>query len=172
MLDTHNDYLYENGKRHASLRESLDETNPTNLEELVMAARIAQMPIVYGMHQSQQHHHIESHSHNSQWHGADSRESLFDDIDEGSWEAEIYRGVEPKSSNGNVIVSRHWKQRFVMHVFLFICNTAYNFPTLSSAFANTDLDYQLKKRNITNVVIAGLISGTRFASTARYASEL
>lgn len=119
MLDTHSDYLYENGQRHTSLRESLDETNNiANLQELIMAARIAQMPIVYGMHQSPKHHLIETHSHNIQWHGADSRESLFDDdIDEGSWEAEIYRGVEPKSSNGNVIVSRHWKQRFVMHVF-------------------------------------------------------
>ena len=44
-------------------------------------------------------------------------------------------------------------------------------PALSS-FANTDLDYQLKQRNITKVVIAGLIAETCFESTARYAYEL
>ncbi|KZP14383.1 Isochorismatase hydrolase [Athelia psychrophila] len=65
--------------------------------------------------------------------------------------AGFYQGLEPQLSNGDVVVSKHWN---------------------SSSFANTDLDYQLKQRDITNVVLAGLISETCFESTARYAYEL
>jgi nicotinamidase-related amidase len=45
------------------------------------------------------------------------------------------------------------------------------FPPFSS-FANTDLDYQLRKRGISKVVFAGLVANTCIESTARYAYEL
>jgi nicotinamidase-related amidase len=43
---------------------------------------------------------------------------------------------------------------------------------LYSSFQNTDLDYQLHQREITNVVVAGLESNTCFEATSRYAYEL
>jgi nicotinamidase-related amidase len=41
-----------------------------------------------------------------------------------------------------------------------------------SGFANTDLDFQLKQRDITHVIVVGLLANTCIESTARYAMEL
>jgi nicotinamidase-related amidase len=41
-----------------------------------------------------------------------------------------------------------------------------------SSFANTDLDFQLKQRDIENVVVVGLVANTCMETTARYAYEL
>jgi nicotinamidase-related amidase len=41
-----------------------------------------------------------------------------------------------------------------------------------SSFQNTDLDFQLRQRDITNVVIAGLTANACVEATARYAYEL
>lgn len=43
---------------------------------------------------------------------------------------------------------------------------------VNSGFANTDLDYQLHQREITHLVMAGMIANTCLESTARYAREL
>jgi len=32
-------------------------------------------------------------------------------FEEGSWGAEIYEGMEPDLSNGDVVVSKHWNSR-------------------------------------------------------------
>jgi nicotinamidase-related amidase len=52
---------------------------------------------------------------------------------------------------------------------LYIRNLPMN--VCDSSFHNTDLDYQLKQRGITHVVIAGLLQ-TPVEATARYAYEL
>lgn len=41
-----------------------------------------------------------------------------------------------------------------------------------SSFQNTDLDYQLRQREITHLVLAGMIANTCLEATARYAYEL
>lgn len=41
-----------------------------------------------------------------------------------------------------------------------------------SGFANTDLDYHLHQREITHLVMAGMIASTCLESTARYGREL
>lgn len=41
-----------------------------------------------------------------------------------------------------------------------------------SSFANTDLDYHLRQRDITHVVCAGMVANTCLEATARYAVEL
>jgi nicotinamidase-related amidase len=43
---------------------------------------------------------------------------------------------------------------------------------LESSFQNTDLDYQLRQREITNLVMGGLTANTCLESTARFAYEL
>ncbi|KAL1800715.1 hypothetical protein ACET3X_001057 [Alternaria dauci] len=73
-------------------------------------------------------------------------------LEEGSWGAEIFEGLEPDVlGNKDVVVGKHWN---------------------SSGFANTDLDYQLHQREITHLVIAGMTANTCVESTARYAREL
>lgn len=44
--------------------------------------------------------------------------------------------------------------------------------TKHSSFQNTDLDYLLRQREVTNVVIAGLTANACVESTARYAYDL
>lgn len=72
-------------------------------------------------------------------------------FEEGSWGAQIYKGLEPDLSNKDVVVSKHWS---------------------SSSFQNTDLDYQLRQRDIQNVVIVGMTANACVESTARYAYDI
>ena len=55
----------------------------------------------------------------------------------------------PKS--GEIVVAEHW---------------------CSSGFANTDLDLQLKKHGIHQLIVMGLIAHTCVEATVRYAAEL
>ncbi|KAB8298336.1 hypothetical protein EYC80_002063 [Monilinia laxa] len=62
------------------------------------------------------------------------------------------QGLEPDvQGNGDVVVSKHW---------------------CSSSFQNTDLEYQLRQKDITHLVFGGLTANTCLESTARYAYEL
>jgi len=56
-----------------------------------------------------------------------------------------------KPQKGETIVSEHWT---------------------SSAFANTDLDMQLKIQGVDHIVLAGLVANTCLESTGRYGVEL
>lgn len=42
----------------------------------------------------------------------------------------------------------------------------------SSSFQSTDLDFQLRQRDVSRVVMAGLTANTCLESTSRYAYEL
>jgi nicotinamidase-related amidase len=67
----------------------------------------------------------------------------------GTWGGEFRAEFEPKPAE--IVVSEHW---------------------CSSGFANTDLDLQLKKHGIHQLVIIGLIAHTCIEATVRFAAEL
>jgi ureidoacrylate peracid hydrolase len=67
----------------------------------------------------------------------------------GTWGGEIRPGFEPKP--GEIVATEHW---------------------CSSGFANTDLDLQLKKHGIHQLIVVGLIAHTCIEATVRYAAEL
>ncbi|BDM22105.1 hypothetical protein KMS_R18630 [Pseudomonas sp. LRP2-20] len=67
----------------------------------------------------------------------------------GSWGGEWHPDFVPQE--GDIIIQAHWGQ---------------------SGFANTDLDFQLKQRGITHVIVVGLLANTCIESTARFAMEL
>ena len=67
----------------------------------------------------------------------------------GTWGGEIRSEFQPKP--GEIVVAEHW---------------------CSSGFANTDLDLQLKKHGIHQLIILGLIAHTCVEATVRYAAEL
>ena len=71
-------------------------------------------------------------------------------FEEGSWGAQIYHGLEPDLSNKDVVVSKQWS---------------------SSSFQNTDLDYELRQRDVQNVVIVGMAANACVESTARCAYD-
>ena len=59
--------------------------------------------------------------------------------------------IAPRRDAGEIVAKEHW---------------------CSSGFANTDLDLQLKKHGIQNLIIIGLIAHTCVEATVRYAAEL
>jgi ureidoacrylate peracid hydrolase len=67
----------------------------------------------------------------------------------GTWGGEIRPGFEPKA--GDIVAMEHW---------------------CSSGFANTDLDLQLKKHGIHQLIVIGLIAHTCIEATVRFAAEL
>lgn len=67
----------------------------------------------------------------------------------GTWGGEIHPGFEPQP--GDVVAHERW---------------------CSSGFANTDLDLQLKRHGIEQVIVMGLIAHTCVEATVRFAAEL
>jgi len=70
-------------------------------------------------------------------------------FEDGTWGGEIRPGFEPKP--GDIVATEHW---------------------CSSSFANTDLDLQLKKHGIHQLIVIGLIAHTCVEATVRFAAEL
>ncbi|KAA8571232.1 hypothetical protein MFRU_055g00320 [Monilinia fructicola] len=150
LIDPYNDFLHPNGKAYPRLAESLADTNTIlNLQNLVTTARARKIPIYYGLHQQVGLGFLAGWSHPTPMQENQLEHKTFE---EGSWGVEIFKGLEPDvQGNGDVVVSKHW---------------------CSSSFQNTDLDYQLKQRDITDLVFGGLTANTCLESTARYAYEL
>ena len=67
----------------------------------------------------------------------------------GSWGGTFHDDFQPQP--GDVVAREHWG---------------------SSGFANTDLDLQLKKHGIHQLIVMGLIAHTCVEATVRYAMEL
>jgi nicotinamidase-related amidase len=67
----------------------------------------------------------------------------------GTWGGEIRAEFAPQP--GEIVAAEHW---------------------CSSGFANTDLDLQLKKHGIHQLIVIGLIAHTCIEATVRYAAEL
>jgi ureidoacrylate peracid hydrolase len=83
-------------------------------------------------------------------HYADSEGSVVAKIFEyGTWGGEIRSKFA--SQPGDIVALEHW---------------------CSSGFANTDLDLQLKKHGIHQLIVIGLIAHTCVEATVRFAAEL
>jgi ureidoacrylate peracid hydrolase len=74
-----------------------------------------------------------------------------DFISEGGKLWDRLKGVAEANQPGEIVAQEHWG---------------------SSGFANTDLDLQLKRHGIHQLVVIGLIAHTCVEATVRYAAEL
>ncbi|PTB65117.1 Isochorismatase hydrolase [Trichoderma citrinoviride] len=149
LIDPLNEFLHPEGKIYPTLQASIEATDTvTNLQRFVKIARSNTLPILYCQHQLFEEGVYDDWKHMSKSQLTIQQTKAFT---VGSFGAEIMKGLEPDKSNGDAIVSRHWN---------------------SSSFANTDLDYQLRQRDITHVVVAGMVANTCLESTARYAVEM
>ncbi|HKW33379.1 MAG TPA: cysteine hydrolase [Candidatus Acidoferrum sp.] len=77
---------------------------------------------------------------------AASKSKVFEN---GTWGGEVRAEFVPQA--GDIVAQEHW---------------------CSSGFANTDLDLQLKKHGIHQLIVIGLIAHTCVESTVRFAAEL
>ncbi|KAL6895360.1 Isochorismatase-like protein [Trichoderma longibrachiatum] len=149
LIDPLNEFLHPDGKIYSLLKDSINATDTVNnLQKFVKIARSNKLPIFYCQHQLFEEGQFDDWKHMSKSQLTIQQTKAFT---VGSFGAEIMKGLEPDRSNGDAIVSRHWN---------------------SSSFANTDLDYQLRQRDITHVVVAGMVANTCLESTARYAVEM
>ena len=67
----------------------------------------------------------------------------------GTWGAEWHPDYAPRA--GDLVAKEHWG---------------------ASGFANTDLDFLLKQRKVTHVIVIGLLANTCIEGTSRFATEL
>jgi len=150
LIDPYNDFLHPSGKAYPRLADSLKDTNTIeHLQELVTTARAQKIPIYYGLHQQVRLGFLTGWNHATTIQKSQKESTVFQ---EGTWGVEIFEGLGPDvEGNGDVVFSKHW---------------------CSSSFQHTDLDYQLRQRDITHLVFGGLTANTCLESTARYAYEL
>ena len=147
LVDPYNDFLSEGGKVYASIKPIADEVGLLdNLRQLDRAARDHRLPIFFVPHRRWEPGDYEGWNYPNP-----NQMKVFHGhhFARGEWGGEWHPDFTPKA--GDTIVQEHWG---------------------SSGFANTDLDFRLKQKGITHVIIAGLLANTCIECTARYASEM
>jgi nicotinamidase-related amidase len=114
--------------------------------QVLNAARQANLRIFYAMHHRYRPGDYDTWKYLAPIQKSARRLKAFE---YGTWGGEIRPDFEPKP--GEIIATEHW---------------------CSSGFANTDLDLQLKKHGIHQLIVIGLIAHTCIETTVRYAAEL
>jgi ureidoacrylate peracid hydrolase len=147
VVDPYNDFISEGGKIWDRIR-TVAEANQCvpNMERVLSAARNAGLRVFYALHRRYRPGDYETWKYIAPIQKAAWNRKSFED---GTWGGEIRDEFKPQP--GDVVASEHW---------------------CSSGFANTDLDLQLKKHGIHQLIIIGLIAHTCVEATVRYAAEL
>jgi nicotinamidase-related amidase len=105
LIDPYNDFLHPEGKLTSALTDLEEKQTIQHIKEVVAAARLHHIPIFYGLHQQWTPNHYHGWRHMTTSHVRQQKVRLFE---EGSFGAQIYEGLEPDFTNGDVLVSRHW----------------------------------------------------------------
>jgi nicotinamidase-related amidase len=174
LIDLYNDFLHEKGKMYFATKEDLARKGTIeHLKVLVKFARSKKIPIYYGLHQQYKEGFFDGWKHMAHIHEEIKQTTTFA---EGSFGALIYEGLEPSLENGDVVVSKHWNSRSALHPPSLQARIRVprkcSHPISLSSFQNTDLDFQLRQRDISKLVLAGMTANTCLESTARYGYEL
>ncbi len=117
-----------------------------NLRAVVAAGRREHLQIFFVPHRRWQEGDYEDWDHPNPTQRLVQQRHTFA---QGTWGGQFHPDFQP--AEGDIVIHEHWAQ---------------------SGFANTDLDFQLKQRGITHVIVIGLLANTCIESTSRYAMEL
>jgi nicotinamidase-related amidase len=147
VIDPYNDFISEGGKVWDRLK-GVAEANQCvpHMMQVLDAVRKADIRIFYALHRRYRPGDYESWKYIAPVQKAAWSRKTFE---YGTWGGEIRNEFKPKT--GDVVALEHW---------------------CSSGFANTDLDLQLKKHGIHQLIVMGLIAHTCVEATVRYAAEL
>ena len=147
IIDPYNDFISEGGKLWDRVK-TVAEANRCipHMLEVLTAARKAELRVFYVLHHRYRPGDYENWKHIAPIQKAAWSRKTFE---EGTWGGTIRDEFIPEK--GEVIVHEHW---------------------CSSGFANTDLDLQLKKHGMQQLIVIGLIAHTCVEATVRYAAEL
>ena len=147
VIDPYNDFMSEGGKIWPRIR-AVAEANGCvpHMLQVLDAARKAKLRVFYAMHHRYRSGDYETWKYVAPIQRAAWKNKSFE---YGTWGGEFRAEFVPKP--GEVVASEHW---------------------CSSGFANTDLDLQLKKHGIHQLIVIGLVAHTCIEATVRYAAEL
>lgn len=147
IVDPYNDFLSEGGKLYGYCEETIKALNTVdNMRQVMLAARAAGIRIFITPHHRWHEGDFSTWEHMPPSQAAAARSRVFA---EGSWGGEFHPDFQPKACD--IVAQQHW---------------------LSSGFASTDLDLQLKRHGVSKVIIIGLRANTCIESTMRHAAEL
>jgi len=147
IIDPYNDFISEGGKIWHRIREVAEANNcVSNMQQVLNVARLARLRVFYALHHRYRPGDYETWKYIApiQKRGWQSKTFEY-----GTWGGEIRSEFMPLA--GEIVAQEHW---------------------CSSGFANTDLDLQLKKHGIHQLIVMGLIAHTCVESTVRFAAEL
>jgi nicotinamidase-related amidase len=148
IVDPYNDFLSEGGKLYELSRGTLEKHNVVeHMRRVLVAARGVGVQVFIAPHHRWREGDLHSHWKTVPPIGAATAKGrVFAD---GTWGGSFHADFEPRP--GEAVAQEHW---------------------LSSGFANTDLDLQLKKHGVRKVIVIGMRANTCIESTVRYAAEL
>ncbi len=147
VVDPYNDFISDGGKLWSRVREVVEANRCIpNMIEILEAARSAGARIFFAPHHRWRAGDYETWKFWAPIQEAGARSKVFAD---GTWGGTFRDEFRPRP--GEIVAQEHW---------------------CSSGFANTDLDLQLKKHGIHQLIVIGLRANTCIDSTVRYAAEL
>lgn len=147
VIDPYNDFISEGGKVWDRIK-AVAEANGcvSHMSQVLDAARKARLLVFYAMHHRYRPGDYETWKYVAPVQRAAWSSKAFE---YGSWGGDFRSGFAPQP--GDIVALEHW---------------------CSSGFANTDLDLQLKKHGIHQLIVMGLIAHTCLEATVRHAVEL
>jgi len=147
VIDPYNDFISEGGKIWPRIKTVAEANNcVAHMQQVLNAARQPNLHVFYAMHRRYRPGDYETWRYIAPIQKAAWRNKSFE---YGTWGGEIRAEFAPQP--GEIVAAEHW---------------------CSSGFANTDLDLQLKKHGIHQLIVIGLIAHTCIEATVRYAAEL
>ena len=147
VIDSYNDFISEGGKVWDRLK-AVAEANGCvpHMLQVLNAARKAGLRVFYAPHRRYRPGDYETWKHVAPVQKAAWSRRTFE---YGTWGGEFPHEFAPQP--GEIVAQEHW---------------------CSSGFANTDLDLQLKRHGIQQLIVIGLIAHTCVEATVRFAAEL
>jgi nicotinamidase-related amidase len=148
IVDPYNDFLSDGGTFYEMGRATLEGLGVVaHMVELLVAARRRGIQVVIAPHHrwrpSDEHLHWKTLAPIQE---AALEAHAFAD---GTWGGTFRSELQPRP--GDVVAQEHW---------------------MSSGFANTDLDLELKKHALRKLIVVGMRANTCIEATVRYAAEL
>jgi len=147
VIDPYNDFISEGGKLWDRVK-AVAEANQCvpHMLQTLDAARGAGLQICYALHRRYRPGDYETWKYIAPIQRAALARRSFE---AGTWGGEIREEFAPRA--GDIVAQEHW---------------------CSSGFANTDLDVQLKRHGIHQLIAVGLLAHTCLEATVRFAAEL
>ena len=147
VIDPYNDFISEGGKVWDRLK-GVAEANKCvpHMLQVLNATRKAGLRVFYALHHRYRSGDYETWKYIAPIQKAGWSHKTFE---YGTWGGEIRSEFAPQPAE--IVAQEHW---------------------CSSGFANTDLDLQLKKHGVHQLIVIGLLAHTCVEATVRYAAEL